>query len=117
MIKKSTKQNINEMKQMTRKMPKTITETINFDGQLEEEEYDDYEEPSQEEMDPRDQMPANNSSQNAKQLIDNIRKMALKAMAELADNPEDENYIILKKVWSMTDRKPEQDKNNMQKSY
>jgi hypothetical protein len=40
----------------------------------------------------------NPASEKAKQLIDNIRKMSLRAMAELADTPEDENYIMLKKV-------------------
>ena len=33
-------------------------------------------------------------------------------MADLADTPEDENYIMLKKVWQMTDRKPEQQQQN-----
>ena len=52
------------------------------------------------------------ASEHAAQLIDDIRKKALRAMADLADTPEDENYIMLKKVWQMTDRKPEQQQQN-----
>ena len=54
------------------------------------------------------------ASEHAAQLIDDIRKKALRAMADLADTPEDENYIMLKKVWQMTDRKPEQQQQNQQ---
>ena len=107
-MKKENIKNINEIKKLSSKFPKTLNEALNFNNVSEEDdiEYEDeMEEP---------EMSEPNASEKARQLIDNIRKMSLRAMAELADTPEDENYIMLKKVWSMTDRKPEQDKNNMQ---
>jgi hypothetical protein len=111
-MKKTVKKNISEMKNLVNNMPKTINEVINFNGV--EEEYDDempedgpLDEPEVEEE--PDQITA---SEHAAQLIDDIRKKALRAMADLADTPEDENYIMLKKVWQMTDRKPEQQQQN-----
>ena len=106
-MKKTVKKNLLEMKSLTKNMPKTINEALNFEsddemmggdefgGEYEEEPVDD--EPDQA-----------TASEHAAQLIDDIRKKALRAMADLADTPEDENYIMLKKVWQMTDRKPEQ---------
>lgn len=119
-MKKNTfKQNINEIKKMSSKFPKTLNEALNF-NEMEnddemgfEEEPEMMNEPHHEEMH-NEEPEINNASEKAKKLIDDIRKMSLKAMAELADTPEDENYLMLKKVWSMTDRKPEQDKNNAQ---
>lgn len=36
--------------------------------------------------------------------INQIRQIALKAIAELADDPTDSNYILMKKVWSLCDK-------------
>ena len=35
-------------------------------------------------------------------------KKSLKGMAQLADNPDDERYQLLKKIWQICDKKPEQ---------
>lgn len=108
-MKKTVKKNIEEMKNLVNSMPKTINESISFEdndefeGYVGEEEEGPLDEPETEEE--PSQMDA---SQHAAQLIDDIRKKALRAMADLAETPEDENYIMLKKVWQMTDRKPEQ---------
>jgi len=40
--------------------------------------------------------------------VDDIRKKSLKGMAQLADNPDDERYQLLKKIWQICDKKPEQ---------
>jgi hypothetical protein len=100
------------MKNLVKNMPKTINEIISFEGDdAALEGYDDEEMPEESPLDEPgteeepDQITA---SEHAAQLIDDIRKKALRAMADLADTPEDENYIMLKKVWQMTDRKPEQ---------
>lgn len=112
-MKKTIKKNINEMKSLVENMPKTINEVLSFEG---DDELGAYEEEVPEE-EPIDAAPEeteeeepsyNDASAHAAQLIDDIRKKALRAMADLADTPEDENYIMLKKVWQMTDRKPEQ---------
>ncbi len=114
-MKKTVKKDITEMKNLVKNMPKTINEIISFEGNdadlegFEEEmpEQGPLDEPEVEEE--PDQITA---SEHAAQLIDDIRKKALRAMADLADTPEDENYIMLKKVWQMTDRKPEQQQQN-----
>ena len=44
------------------------------------------------------------SEMGADELINDIRKKALKAMANLADTPEDPNYEVLKKIFMMLDK-------------
>lgn len=114
------KNTINNITKLSSRMPKTLNEALNFnDNQsFEGEDMNIGEDKPQapelgDGMETTDMITGvNPASEKAKKLIDDIRKMSLRAMAELADTPEDENYIMLKKVWSMTDRKPEQDKNN-----
>ena len=103
-MKKTVKKNINEMRSLVKSMPKSINESLDFsdEGNMYEEEEMPEDEPVEDEPDQA------TASEHAAQLIDDIRKKALRAMADLADTPEDENYIMLKKVWQMTDRKPEQ---------
>ena len=103
-MKKTVKKNINEMRSLVKSMPKSINESLDFsdEGNMYEEEEIPEDEPVEDEPDQA------TASEHAAQLIDDIRKKALRAMADLADTPEDENYIMLKKVWQMTDRKPEQ---------
>lgn len=107
-MKKTVKKNINEMRSLVKSMPKSINESLDFSG-----EGDMYEEEEIPEDEPVEDEPDQaTASEHAAQLIDDIRKKALRAMADLADTPEDENYIMLKKVWQMTDRKPEQQQQN-----
>lgn len=115
-MKKNVKNNINEMKELVKTMPKSINEVLQFEGGDEmdyPEEDMPVEEPMEEEI-PEEEPSQADASAHAAQLIDDIRKKALRAMADLADTPEDENYIMLKKVWQMTDRKPEQQQQNQQ---
>lgn len=113
-MKKTVKKNISEMKNLVKNMPKTINEMINFND-VSEEGYEDEEIPEEgplDEPEVEEEPDQITASEHAAQLIDDIRKKALRAMADLADTPEDENYIMLKKVWQMTDRKPEQQQQN-----
>ena len=113
-MKKTVKKNISEMKNLVKNMPKTINEMINFND-VSEEGYEDEEMPEEgplDEPEVEEEPDQITASEHAAQLIDDIRKKALRAMADLADTPEDENYIMLKKVWQMTDRKPEQQQQN-----
>ena len=113
-MKKTVKKNIAEMKSLVKNMPKTINEMINFND-VSEEGYEDEEMPEEgplDEPEVEEEPDQITASEHAAQLIDDIRKKALRAMADLADTPEDENYIMLKKVWQMTDRKPEQQQQN-----
>lgn len=110
-MKKTVKQNITEMKKLVKNMPKTINETLTFEEGEDMENYDEEEGPL-DEPEMEEEPSQMDASAHAAQLIDDIRKKALRAMADLADTPEDENYIMLKKVWQMTDRKPEQQNQN-----
>ena len=115
-MKKTVKKNIAEMKNLVKNMPKTINEIISFEGDdAALDGYDDEEMPEEgplDEPEVEEEPDQITASEHAAQLIDDIRKKALRAMADLADTPEDENYIMLKKVWQMTDRKPEQQQQN-----
>lgn len=115
-MKKTVKKNISEMKNLVKNMPKTINESISFGDNVDElSAYEDEEMPEEgplDEPEVEDEPDQITASEHAAQLIDDIRKKALRAMADLADTPEDENYIMLKKVWQMTDRKPEQQQQN-----
>ena len=97
------------MKSMVKNMPKSINESLQF---TENEELDGYDDEMTDNEPIEDEPDQASASEHAAQLIDDIRKKALRAMADLADTPEDENYIMLKKVWQMTDRKPEQQQQN-----
>ena len=109
-MKKTVKKNINEMRDLVKSMPKSINESLDFSG--EGDMYEEEETPEEEPVGIEDEPDQATASEHAAQLIDDIRKKALRAMADLADTPEDENYIMLKKVWQMTDRKPEQQQQN-----
>ena len=118
-MEKNVKDSLKKMKSLVKHMPKTINEAIDFnDDEMDINNNYEGAAPEIEEADAENVMGGmeteenvmNGASERAKQLIDDIRKKALRAMAELADTPEDENYIMLKKVWQMTDRKPEAEK-------
>ena len=109
-MKKTVKKNINEMRDLVKSMPKTINESLDFSG--EGDMYEEEETPEEEPVGIEDEPDQATASEHAAQLIEEKRKKALRAMADLADTPEDENYIMLKKVWQMTDRKPEQQQQN-----
>ena len=114
-MKKTVKKDITEMKNLVKNMPKTINEIISFEGNDADLEGFEEETPEQgplDEPEVEEEPDQITASEHAAQLIDDIRKKALRAMADLADTPEDENYIMLKKVWQMTDRKPEQQQQN-----
>lgn len=108
-MKKTVKKNITEMQNLVKNMPKTINEMINFEGENDELEYDD-------EMTDTDEVLGKNAGDEQKEeggmdvmaFVDDIRKKSLKGMASLADNPDDERYQLLKKIWQICDKKPDQ---------
>lgn len=105
-MKKTVKQNISEMKRLSSRIPKTINEAINFqeddDLEMQDEPMDDID--AEEPMDE----PKEESGMDVMAFVDDIRKKSLKGMAQLADNPDDERYQLLKKIWQICDKKPEQ---------
>jgi hypothetical protein len=104
-MKKTVKKNISEMQDMVKTMPKTINEALSFEGTDDElgGGYGDEmpeEEPAEE--------PKGEESMDIMAFVDDIRKKSLKGMASLAETPEDERYQLLKKIWQICDKKPEQ---------
>lgn len=143
---KTTKENITEIRNIAKNMPKSLNEAI----------YEDFNEFQPGEEDPRKKMavpaqqgpvvdgpqddnepaaPAGapveapaaevgaadmgaagdmgeanegDDSLNVEQFVDDIRKKSLRGMAQLAENPDDERYQLLKKIWQICDKKPEQ---------
>lgn len=112
MAKRNLKQDINEINKMSKNIP-TLMETIHFSPEREMEMCEGDEEYPESELPVEDSMPMEKPmAMPGKDVVDQIRKMALKAMAELADNTEDSYYLVLKKIWQMADKNPEEGKMN-----
>jgi hypothetical protein len=106
-MKKTVKKNINEMQDLVKNMPKTINEALSFEGA--DDELANYEDEEMPEDDPIDEPKTDEGdSMDIMAFVDDIRKKSLKGMASLADNPDDERYQLLKKIWQICDKKPEQ---------
>ena len=106
MEKNTLKENINHLCDISSKMPKTISEAINFEGNDDMEMMHD--EPAPEVGNEKPLEHHGDSGMDVMAFVDDIRKKSLKGMAQLADNPDDERYQLLKKIWQICDKKPEQ---------
>lgn len=108
MKKNVIQENIKKLKNISSKMPKTINEAINFneddDMDMMDDEPMEYEPMSDEPI----EEPQGDNGMDVMAFVDDIRKKSLKGMAQLADNPDDERYQLLKKIWQICDKKPEQ---------
>ena len=107
MIKK-TSNKLSTIKKISSKMPKTINEAINFnedmtygDEDLDMMDDEPMEEPMEEPMDAPVEEP---QGAGAEKLLADIRKMSINGLAKLADNPDDPNYEMLKKIFLMLDK-------------
>ena len=103
-MKKNTSNNIKMIKNLSSKMPKTINEAINFNDDMAYENdgmdmIDD--EPMEEPMEAPIEEP---QEAGAEKLLADIRKMSINGLAKLADNPDDPNYEMLKKIFLMLDK-------------
>lgn len=102
MKKNTMNRNIKQLKKLSSRMPRTINEAINFN------EVDDMDMNMEDDFSSEKQLSApkmdDNSEMGAEELLSDIRKKALKAMANLADTPEDPNYEVLKKIFMMLDK-------------
>lgn len=110
MKKNTIKENIQQIKNLASKMPKTIRESLNFEGNDDDmmkmdNEMLDKPEP---ETEPEPEPETEGTGMDVMAFVDDIRKKSLKGMAQLADNPDDERYQLLKKIWQICDKKPEQ---------
>lgn len=108
MKKNVIQENIKKLKNISSKLPKTINEAINFneddDMDMMDDEPMEYEPMGNEPM----EEPQADNGMDVMAFVDDIRKKSLKGMAQLADNPDDERYQLLKKIWQICDKKPEQ---------
>lgn len=109
---------VKSVKNIASKMPKTLTEAINFEGEDvdfgNEIPQGENEAPVQSEPAPKQEpsstpTPNTNEDMDVMAFVDDIRKKALRGMAQLADNPDDSRYQLLKRIWQICDKKPEQE--------
>ena len=100
---------LSSIKNLSNRMPKTINEAINFNNNNMTYEGEDMdmmddepmEEPMEEPMDAPVEEP---QGAGAEKLLADIRKMSINGLAKLADNPDDPNYEMLKKIFLMLDK-------------
>lgn len=117
MEKKNIRKEINEISKISKNIP-TLMESIHFNPSSDIHEEDDIDFQDSEEME-TPAMPSHEENfaaerpMEGKEIVDKIRKMALRAMADLADNTEDSYYAVLKKIWQMADKNPEDEKNKL----
>lgn len=102
----SLKKNLRICNAYARKTPKTITEAIEFETDDDLIASDEME-PGMDEPEMGQEQDTQGGQMNVEAFVDDIRKKALKGMAELADDPESPSYQILKKIWQICDKKPE----------
>lgn len=89
------------------RLPKTLSEAMDFESRAEDDALIDGPE-SHEPQGPEEAQPkAVESEMDVTAFIDDIRKKSLRGMAQLADNPDDERYQLLKKIWQICEKKPE----------
>ena len=106
MRKNTLKNNMDSIKKVSSRIPKTINEAIDFN----EDMYEDNDEElllGDDEMEHNDEKEAQHSEENGMDVtafIDDIRKKSLKGMAQLADNPDDLRYDTLKRIWQICDK-------------
>lgn len=105
------KNDINKIKHISSKMPKTLNEAINFNEADDMDIMDDpMDEPMDDQLYNQNDMPIEEpdtqepESMGAEKLLADIRKMSINGLAKLADNPDDPNYEMLKKIFLMLDK-------------
>ena len=106
MKKNTTNNNIKRMSEFSSKFPKTINEAINFN---EGDDMEMMDEPMDSEVMGDEDVPIDEpveepAEMGAEKLLADIRKMSINGLAKLADNPDDPNYEMLKKIFLMLDK-------------
>lgn len=103
-MKKITTNKLSSIKRITSKMPKSINEAINFNDDMAYED-NDMEMMGDESMEEPMEAPIEELQEaGAEKLLADIRKMSINGLAKLADNPDDPNYEMLKKIFLMLDK-------------
>lgn len=103
-MKKITTNKLSSIKRITSKMPKSINEAINFNDDMAYED-NDMEMMGDDSMEEPMEAPIEEPQEaGAEKLLADIRKMSINGLAKLADNPDDPNYEMLKKIFLMLDK-------------
>ena len=94
---------INEINKNVREAEYLLKESMNFyeDDSMDYNEEEMYDEPENSDM------PEEMGDESVESYIDHIRKYSLNGLSALCDNPESEEYQMLKKIFQMCDKKPE----------
>lgn len=103
----NTMKAINEMEQALKKNRISLNETFNLPdyGYGEDDNYNmDESEDEEVPMDNAPQVGENNGNAGVEDILKQIRILSLKGITQLAENPEDPNYDILKKIWVIVDK-------------
>lgn len=110
MKKNTMKTNINQIRKISSKMPKTINEAINFNetDDMDMMDMDMPEEGPEEEL--PTEAPVAEDTRNIDNFISNMRKESLGIMKALADNPDDSVYQFAKKIFQLADKAHEDQK-------
>lgn len=106
-MKKNNSNNIKTIQKMSSRIPKSINEAINFNDNVayENEDMEMMDEPMEEPIDEPMEAPIEEPQEaGAEKLLADIRKMSINGLAKLADNPDDPNYEMLKKIFLMLDK-------------
>ena len=104
-MKKEFKNNIKTINENIKEVEKLLKESMNFyeEDSMEDENLNDFDE---EEFEPTE-MNEPVENKNIDSYVDHIRKYALNGLSALYENPESEEYQMLKKIFQMCDKKPE----------
>lgn len=103
----NTMKAINEMEQALKKNRISLNETFNLPdyGYGEDDNYNmDESEDEEVPMDNAPQVEENKGNSGVEDILKQIRILSLKGITQLAENPEDPNYDILKKIWVIVDK-------------
>lgn len=109
-MKKRFSNDIKQINENIKEVERLLNESMNF------YEEDSIEEPSmdddiEDEMDMDDESnmdePEVENNPSVESYVDHIRKYALNGLSALCDEPESEEYQMLKKIFQMCDKKPE----------
>lgn len=116
-MKKSFITDINEINKNIKEAENMLKESMGFCSEESMEDTEMEEEPMEQEIEPEMSEITPVETNNAvDSYIDHIRKYTLNGLAALCDNPESEEYQMLKKIFQMCDKKAEK-KDNMTESH
>ena len=110
-MKKSFINNIEEINKNIKEAESLLRESMSFyedeNEEFDSETFDTEEEvvDNVDEIEPEANLT--NANGNIESYVDHIRKYSLNGLSALCDNPESEEYQMLKKIFQMCDKKPE----------